>query len=128
MSWAYSDEVKRHFLHPKNFLEGDESDFRFNAKGRSGNMRCGDEMVFWLWIEDGRIVDLRWQTFGCASAIASTSVLSEMAKGKTLEQAGKISAKDIENALAGLPKQKIHCSVLGDQALKDAIADYKSRS
>ena len=129
MSWVYSDQVKCHFLHPQNFLEEAESEFKFNAKGKSGNMRCGDEMVFWLQIEGGKIVDLRWQTFGCASAIASTSVLSEMAKGLTLAAAKKLTAKDVAAALGGLPKQKVHCSLLGDQALKAAIADYeRSRS
>jgi nitrogen fixation NifU-like protein len=108
-----------------NFLMGDESSFDFNAKGTVGNIICGDEMIFYLKIKNDKILDVRWKTYGCASAIASTSVLSEMVKGKTLEEALKITPEQIEQKLGGLPKHKFHCSVLGDQALAKAIDNYR---
>ena len=82
-------------------------------------------MNMYLKIKDGKILDIRWKTYGCASAIASTSALSELAKGKTLEEAEKISAKDITDFLGGLPEHKFHCSVLGHEALKDAINHFR---
>ena len=93
--WIYSDIVKEHFLNPRNFLMGDESKFDYDAVGLVGNPICGDQMKMFIKVKDDRIVDVRWKTYGCASAIASTSALSEIAKGKTLDEALKISAEDI---------------------------------
>ena len=124
--FVYTEIVKDHFLSPRNFLMGDEKNFDFNAKGTVGNPVCGDQMNMYLKIKNNKIEDIKWKTYGCASAIASTSALSELAKGKTLEEAEKISAKDITDFLVGLPEHKFHCSVLGHEALKDAIKNYKS--
>lgn len=126
--WVYSDVVKDHFLNPRNFLMGDESKFRYNAVGLVGNPICGDQMKMFLQIKNDTIVDIRWKTYGCASAIASTSALSELAKGKSLDEAINISAKDIDNYLGNLPKHKFHCSILGHEALKDAINNYRNNN
>lgn len=124
--WIYSDTVKDHFLNPRNFLMGDEKQFKFDAMGLVGNPICGDQMKMYIKVKDDKIEDIRWKTYGCASAIASTSALSELAKGKTLDEALKISAKDIDDYLGNLPKHKFHCSVLGHDALRDAINNYRS--
>lgn len=124
--WIYSEKVKDHFMKPRNFLFGDESQFDANAVGQVGNPICGDQMKMYLKIENDKIVDVRWKTYGCASAIASTSALSELVKGKTLDEALKISAKDIDDYLGNLPKHKFHCSVLGHEALEDAVNKYRS--
>ena len=124
--WVYSDIVKDHFLNPRNFLMGDEAQFDYDAVGLVGNPICGDQMKMYIKVRDNVIVDLRWKTYGCASAIASTSALSELAKGKTLDEALKISAKDIDDYLGNLPKHKFHCSILGHDALKDAIEKYRA--
>lgn len=124
--WVYSDIVKDHFLHPRNYLFGDESKFNYDAVGIVGNPICGDQMKMYIKVDNGKIEDVRWKTYGCASAIASTSALSELAKGKSLEEALEISAKDIDDYLGTLPKHKFHCSVLGHQALADAIKKYRS--
>ena len=126
--WVYSDIVKDHFLHPRNYLMGDESKFPYDTLGTVGNPICGDQMKMYLQIKDDKIVDLRWKTYGCASAIASTSALSELAKGKTLDEALSISAKDIDDFLGNLPKHKFHCSVLGHDALREAIEKYRDNS
>ncbi|MBU0980166.1 MAG: iron-sulfur cluster assembly scaffold protein [Nanoarchaeota archaeon] len=131
--WFYSDTVKEHFLHPHNMANEDKliDEMRPNAMGEVGSPACGDVMKMWLHIDDGRIKKCLWRTFGCASAIASTSVLSEMVTekgGMTLEEAEKIRPKDIIKRLGGLPPLKVHCSVLGDQALRAAIADYKKKA
>ncbi len=108
---------------------GDEAQFNYDAVGIVGNPICGDQMKMFLQIKNDKITDIRWKTYGCASAIASTSALSELAKGKTLDEALEISAKDIDDYLGNLPKHKFHCSVLGHEALKDAISKYrKSKS
>ena len=125
--WVYSDIVKEHFLNPRNFLMGDESKFDYDAVGLVGNPICGDQMKMFIKVKDNKITDIRWKTYGCASAIASTSALSEIAKGKTLDEALKISAKDIDNFLGNLPKHKFHCSILGHDALKDAINNYRRK-
>ena len=124
--WVYSDIVKDHFLNPRNFLMGSESNFKYDAMGLVGNPICGDQMEMYIKVKDDKIEDIRWKTYGCASAIASTSALSELAKGKTLDDALKISAKDIDNYLGNLPKHKFHCSILGHDALRDAINNYRS--
>jgi nitrogen fixation NifU-like protein len=126
--WVYSDIVKEHFLNPRNFLMGDESKFDYDAVGLVGNPICGDQMKMFIKVKDDKIVDVRWKTYGCASAIASTSALSEIAKGKTLDEALKISAEDIDNYLGKLPKHKFHCSILGHDALKDAINNYRRKA
>ena len=124
--WVYSDIVKEHFLNPRNFLMGDESKFEADTIGLVGNPICGDQMKMFLKIENDIITDIKWKTYGCASAIASTSALSELAKGKTLDEALKIDAKQIDDYLGTLPKHKFHCSILGHDALKDAINNYRN--
>ena len=126
--WVYSDIVKDHFLNPRNFLFGDEKQFEFDAVGTVGNPICGDQMKMYIKVDDDRIVDVRWKTYGCASAIASTSALSELVKGKTLDEALKIDAKAIDDYLGNLPKHKFHCSVLGHEALAEAIKKYRDGS
>jgi len=126
--WFYTDEVKEHFMNPKNFLKDKKEVKNFNAYGKVGNMKCGDVMELWLLIEKNKIKDAKWRTFGCASAIASTSAMSEMIKGMTLNEALKLTAKDIMEKLKGLPAIKVHCSVLGDEALREAIKDYESNN
>lgn len=125
--WVYSDTVKEHFLNPRNFLMGDETKYQADATGIVGNPICGDQMKMFLKIDPktDKIIDVKWKTYGCASAIASTSALSELAKGKTLDEALAIDAKMIEDYLGGLPKHKFHCSVLGHDALRSAIAAYR---
>lgn len=135
--FAYTEIVKDHFLNPRNFLMGDEKNFTYDAKGTVGNPVCGDQMNMYLKISSRKnpetnesetyIKDIKWKTYGCASAIASTSALSELAKGKTLEEAEKISAKEICDFLGGLPEHKFHCSVLGHEALKDAIKNHQEK-
>ena len=123
--WVYSETVKDHFLNPRNFLFGDEKQFQFDAVGTVGNPICGDQMKMYIKVDGDRIVDVRWKTYGCASAIASTSALSELVKGKTLDEALKIDAKAIDDYLGNLPKHKFHCSVLGHEALAEAIKKYR---
>ncbi len=129
IDWAYSEKLKEHFINPRNVLE-DEEPYQDDGKGIVGNMKCGDEMLIVIKVdkEKGIITDCKWKTYGCASAIASTSILSEMVIGMTLEDAYNISPKDIAKELGGLPVHKVHCSVLGDKALKAAINDYYSRN
>jgi Fe-S cluster assembly protein NifU len=124
-SWLYTEKVKDHFMNPRNIMFDDE-EFKYDAKGKTGNIKCGDEMIFYLKVDPDTlsITDCRWKTFGCASAIASTSVLSEMIKGMTLDAAYNISNVDIIDELGGLPDNKVHCSVLGDKALQEAINNY----
>jgi len=127
--WVYSDIVKDHFVHPRNILE-DEAAFSAHGKGIVGNVKCGDEMIVAIKVDknNNTITDCRWKTYGCASAIASTSILSEIVKGMTLDEAYHVSPKDIAKRLGNLPEHKIHCSVLGDKALRAAINDYYQRN
>ena len=128
-NWPYSAIVKKHFLHPQNALRPGEK-FAANGVGEVGSPACGDVMKMWIRVKNDRIVDLRWQTFGCASAIGSISILSEMVLengGMKLVDAEKITPKDILEKLGGLPANKIHCSVLGDRALRAAIADFREK-
>ncbi len=127
-NWLYSDVVKDHFMNPRNVLMEDESTFASDGRGMTGNIKCGDQMLILLKVEGDRIVDVRWQTYGCASAIAATSMLSEVIKGLSLEEAYYIKPQDIANRLGGLPENKIHCSVLGDKALRAAINDYLEKT
>ncbi len=127
--WVYTEKVKENFMNPKNILiDGD--DYQDDGKGVVGNIKCGDEMMVVIRVDKkkGIIIDCRWKTYGCASAIASTSILSEMVKGMNIEKAYHISPKDVAKELGGLPEHKIHCSVLGDKALRAAIDDYYRRN
>jgi len=124
--FIYSEIVEDHFFNPRNILK-QEKEKDFDAIGEIGSPACGDVMKVYLKIRENKIVDFKWKTFGCASAIAATSILSEMAMGMDIEDAYQISAKDITEALGGLPKRKIHCSVLGDQALRKAIDSYRQK-
>ena len=126
--WLYSDTVKEHFTNPRNVLLEDEAVFAPDARGQTGNIKCGDQMLMLLKIKDDVITDVRWKTYGCASAIASTSMLSETIKGMSIEDAYKIRPEDLVAKLGGLPSFKIHCSVLGDKALRAAIDDYLAKT
>ena len=125
--WLYSDTVKDHFTNPRNVYNPDES-FVPDAEGVVGNIKCGDKMMFMLKIKDDVITDVRWKTYGCASAIASTSMLSEVIKGMNIKDAYKIKPNDVAAKLGGLPENKIHCSVLGDKALRAAIDSYLEKT
>jgi len=126
--WLYSDTVKEHFTNPQNVLLENEADFAYDAKGQTGNIKCGDQMLMLLKIKDDVITDVRWKTYGCASAIASTSMLSETIRGMKIEDAYKIKPEDLVAKLGGLPSFKIHCSVLGDKALRAAIDNYLEKT
>jgi len=133
-NWLYSDVVKEHFFKPKNFLsEKEEKKLKYNGLGMVGSPACGDMMKFWIYVDPKteKIKECKWRTFGCASAIASTSMLSLMISengGMNLKKALQIKPQDILKRLGGLPAQKIHCSVLGDKALRSAINDYFRRT
>ena len=120
---VYSQKVMEHFMHPRNVGEIDDAD----GEGEVGNPVCGDMMTFYIKVKDNRLADIKFKTFGCGAAIAVSSIVSEMAMGKTLEEALKITAKSVADELGGLPKQKFHCSNLGAQALQKAIQDYQSK-
>lgn len=128
-SWVYSRIVKKHFFHPRNFLLKDPRAKQFNAQGIIGSPACGDVMRVWLKVDRAtdRIKEFKWRTFGCASAIAATSMLSTMVTergGLKVDKAMTIKPQDITKRLGGLPDRKIHCSVLGDKALRAALNNW----
>ncbi len=119
----YSEKVMEHFMNPRNVGEIENPD----GIGEIGNPVCGDMMTFYIRVKDNHLEDVKFKTFGCGAAIAVSSMVSEMAKGQTLEEAKKITPQLVANELEGLPKNKLHCSNLGAQALHKAIEDYQSR-
>jgi nitrogen fixation NifU-like protein len=121
---AYSEKVMEHFMNPRNVGEIPDAD----GVGAVGNPICGDMMTFYIKVDDGRISDVKFKTFGCGAAIAVSSMVSELAKGKTLEEAKKISNRMVADELQGLPANKMHCSNLGADALHAAIEEYERRS
>lgn len=120
----YTDKVMDHFRNPRNVGEIEDA----NGIGEVGNAKCGDIMRVYLKVEDNIIQDVKFQTFGCGSAIASSSMATEMIKGKTLEEAWELSNKAVAEALDGLPPVKMHCSVLAEQAIKAALIDYAEKN
>ena len=116
----YSDKVMDHFLHPRNVGVIEDA----NAVGEVGNAKCGDIMKMYLKIEDGIVEDVKFETFGCGSAIASSSMATELIKGKPVEDAMKLTNKAVAEALDGLPDYKMHCSVLAEEAIQSALEDY----
>ena len=118
----YTDKVMEHFTNPRNVGEMEEPD----GIGKVGNPSCGDIMELYIRVEEDRVVDARFRTFGCGAAIATSSIITEMVKGKTLEEAVKISNREVAEALGGLPDSKLHCSNLAADALEKAIEDYKN--
>jgi len=121
---VYSEKVLEHFRNPRNVGVIEDAD----GVGTVGNPVCGDLMTMYIKVEDDRIVDIKFQTFGCGAAIATSSMATELAKGKTLEEALKITKQTVAEALGGLPPQKMHCSNLAADALKRAIADYLKKA
>ena len=120
----YSDKVMDHFKNPRNVGEIPDAD----GVGEVGNAKCGDIMKIYLKIKDGKINDVKFETFGCASAIASSSMATELIKGKTIDEALSVSNKQVVDALDGLPAHKLHCSVLAEEAIKAAVKDYYDKN
>ncbi len=119
----YTEKVLDHFASPRNMGEIEDA----NGVGQVGNAKCGDIMKIYLEVVDEVIVDVKFKTFGCGAAIATSSIATEMVKGKTIQEALQLTNKAVVEALEGLPPAKIHCSVLAEEALKTAIADYYTR-
>ena len=119
----YSEKVMDHFRNPRNLGKMDDAD----GVGEVGNAKCGDIMKMYIKVRDGIITDVKFKTFGCGAAIATSSMATEMVKGKTIEEALKLTNKAVMEALDGLPPVKVHCSVLAEQAIKAALSDYYTR-
>ena len=131
-NWIYTDTVKEHFFNPKNLVMDTEVVKDYDGVGEVGSPACGDMMKFFIKVnkEEDRIVDIKWQTFGCGSAIGSTSMLSVMVSengGMKIDEALKLKPMDIVNKLGGLPPQKIHCSVLAEDAIRSAVQDLRDK-
>jgi nitrogen fixation NifU-like protein len=119
----YSDKVMDHFANPRNVGEIKDAD----GVGKVGNPQCGDVMWLYIKVKDDIITDIKFKTFGCGAAIATSSMITELAKGKTVEEAKKISRQDVADSLDGLPPVKMHCSNLASDALREAIKDYEAK-
>ena len=119
----YSEKVMDHFSNPRNVGEIPDA----NAVGQVGNAKCGDIMKMYMKIEDGIIKDIKFKTFGCGAAVATSSMATELVKGKSIEEALKLTNKAVVEALDGLPPVKLHCSVLAEEAIRSALADYYKR-
>jgi nitrogen fixation NifU-like protein len=120
---VYSEKVMDHFANPRNVGEIPDAD----GIGKVGNPQCGDVMWLYIKVKDGILTDIKFKTFGCGAAIATSSMITELARGKTLEEAKKISRKDVADSLEGLPPTKMHCSNLAADALREAIKDYEAK-
>ena len=120
----YTETVMDHFMHPRNVGEIENPD----GVGQVGNAKCGDIMKMYLKIKDGVIEDVKFETFGCGSAIASSSMATELIKGKTIEEALAVTNKQVVDALGGLPAYKLHCSVLAEESIKAAVKNYYDRN
>jgi nitrogen fixation NifU-like protein len=123
MSDMYTEKVLDHFRNPRNMGKMENPD----GVGKVGNPKCGDVMAMYIKVKEEKIFDIKFQTFGCTAAIASSSIATELVKGKTLDEALKLTRNDIANELGGLPAIKIHCSLLASDALKAAIEDYRKK-
>jgi nitrogen fixation protein NifU and related proteins len=123
MTDKYTEKVMDHFRNPRNMGEIKDAD----GFGKVGNPTCGDVMAIYIKVKDERIMDIKFKTFGCTAAIATSSILTEIVKGKTIEEALKVTRDDVANELGGLPAIKMHCSNLAADALKEAIKDYRKK-
>ena len=122
-SGPYNPVVMDHFTHPRNMGEMDDPD----GVGETTNPVCGDTMRLFIKVADNRVIDAKFLTFGCGAAIASSSITTEMIKGKTIDEVLRISDQDVVNALGGLPPAKLHCSILAEKALNAAVSDYRKK-
>ncbi|MFH1013519.1 MAG: Fe-S cluster assembly scaffold protein NifU [Thermoplasmatota archaeon] len=123
MNDKYTEKVKDHFFHPRNVGEIPDAD----GVGTVGNPTCGDVMTMYIKVKDDHIIDVKFKTYGCAAAIASSSIATELVKGKTIKEALELTRDDVAKELGGLPAMKMHCSNLASDALREAIKDYKEK-
>ena len=123
MTDLYTEKVMDHFRNPRNMGEIKDAD----GFGKVGNPKCGDVMAIYIKVKDERIIDIKFKTYGCTAAIATSSILTEIVKGKTIEEALKVTRDDVAKELGGLPAIKLHCSNLAADALKEAIKDYRKK-